>query len=75
MLSERQLAGCRLERADGRLDEACKRSFPTPANSLARFLHLDRLFPRSRFFGAYRRTYDDPAGPVTLYVAPVWRVP
>ena len=56
------MAGCRLERADGRLDEACKRSFPTPVSSLARFLHLDKLFPRSRLLGSYRRTFDDPSG-------------
>lgn len=56
------VAGCRIVRPDGSLDEACKRSFPTPLSALARFLALDRLFPRSRRFGAYRRTYEDPAG-------------
>lgn len=56
------VVGCRLERPDGGMDEACKRSFPTPMNALARFLHLDRLFPRSRTLGAYRRTWQDPSG-------------
>jgi GT2 family glycosyltransferase len=56
------IVGCRLERPDGRLDEACKRSFPTPLSAIARFLHLDRLFPGSRTLGAYRRTFQDPHG-------------
>lgn len=56
------MAGCRLERPDGVLDEACKRSFPTPWSSLARFLALDRLFPRSRTLGSYRCTWRDPRG-------------
>ncbi|MSR74619.1 MAG: glycosyltransferase family 2 protein [Planctomycetes bacterium] len=54
--------GCRIVRPDGSLDEACKRSFPTPLSALSRFLALDRIFPRSRRFGAYRRTYEDPCG-------------
>lgn len=54
--------GCRIVRPDGSLDAACKRSFPTPLSALSRFLALDRLFPRSRRFGAYRRTYEDPCG-------------
>ncbi len=56
------IVGCRLERPDGELDPACKRSFPTPVSALARFLHLDRIFPNSRVLGSYRRTFEDPAG-------------
>jgi hypothetical protein len=52
------LVGCRVDRPDGRLDEACKRSFPTPLSALARFVGLDRVLQR----GAYRRVADDPAG-------------
>ncbi|HYC78278.1 MAG TPA: glycosyltransferase family 2 protein [Planctomycetota bacterium] len=54
------LAGCRVDRPDGGLDAACKRSFPTPWNALGRFLGLDRLLPR--LFGQYRRAADDPRG-------------
>jgi GT2 family glycosyltransferase len=53
------LVGCRVDRPDGRLDEACKRSFPTPWSALMRFLALDRLLGRK---GSYRRLGDDPAG-------------
>lgn len=54
------MAGPRLMRPDGRLDEACRRSFPTPLSALSRFLGLDRMFPKSRFFGSYRKTFLDP---------------
>jgi GT2 family glycosyltransferase len=54
------LVGCRVDRPDGRLDEACKRGFPTPFSAFARFLALDKIFPRR--LGSYRRLGDDPAG-------------
>ncbi len=54
------VAGCRVDRPDGGLDQACKRSFPTPWNALGRFLGLDRWLPR--LFGGYRRAADDPRG-------------
>ena len=53
------LVGCRVDRPDGRLDEACKRNFPTPLSALMRFLALDRLLGRGR---GYRRSGEDPAG-------------
>jgi GT2 family glycosyltransferase len=53
------LVGCRVDRPDGRLDEACKRSFPTPWSALLRFLGVDRLFGGKK---SYRRLGDDPAG-------------
>ncbi len=56
------VVGCRLERPDGELDRACKRSLPTPGNSLFRFLGLDRLFPKSRVFGNYNLTWLEPGG-------------
>lgn len=52
--------GPRLVLADGSLDLACRRSYPTPANSLAHFSGLARLFPNSRRFAAYNLTYLDP---------------
>lgn len=51
--------GCKILLENGKLDAACKRSFPTPASGLCHMLKLDRLFPKSRFFGAYNLTYLD----------------
>jgi GT2 family glycosyltransferase len=53
------MVGCRVDRPDGRLDEACKRNFPTPWSALARLLALDRLLGIGR---GYRRSEEDPAG-------------
>jgi GT2 family glycosyltransferase len=44
---------------DGRLDLACRRSFPTPTRALYRLTFLSMLFPRSRRFGQYNLTYLD----------------
>jgi N-acetylglucosaminyl-diphospho-decaprenol L-rhamnosyltransferase len=52
-------AGPRLHLADGKLDWACKRGFPSPAASLYHLTRLGSLFPRSRRFGRYRLTYLD----------------
>jgi len=51
------LAGCRLVKADGTLDSACRRSFPSPAVSLWKLLGFNRLFPNSRRFAAYDLRY------------------
>ncbi|NLN98029.1 MAG: glycosyltransferase family 2 protein [Eubacteriaceae bacterium] len=51
--------GCKVVLEDGSLDPACKRSFPTPANSLYHFLGLGKRFPKSRRFGEYNLTYVD----------------
>ncbi len=56
------VAGCRLERPNGELDLACRRSFPTPMVSLYRFLRLSRLLPSHRRFARYNLTYLDPEG-------------
>ena len=47
------VATCRVELADGGLDPACHRGFPTPWASLTYFLGLEKLFPKSRIFGRY----------------------
>ena len=52
-------AGPRLERLDGSLDKACRRSFPTPEVSLYHMLYLDRLFPKSSRFARYNLTFQD----------------
>jgi N-acetylglucosaminyl-diphospho-decaprenol L-rhamnosyltransferase len=54
------ILGPKLVRADGTLDLACRRSFPTPRNALFHFLRLPRLFPRHPQFGEYNLTYRDP---------------
>jgi GT2 family glycosyltransferase len=53
-------AGPKLVRADGSLDPACRRTFPTPASSFYRFSGLAGLFPNSRRFGQYNMTFCDP---------------
>lgn len=55
--------GPKIARPDGRLDLACRRSFPSPGVALARLLGLSRIFPRSRWLGRYNRTYEDPDQP------------
>lgn len=45
--------------ANGKLDSACRRSFPTPAVAIPRMLGLSKLFPESRIFGKYNLTYLD----------------
>ncbi|HEX2788410.1 MAG TPA: glycosyltransferase [Ignavibacteria bacterium] len=45
--------------ANGKLDSACKRSFPTPSVAIPRMLGLSRLFPNSKLFGKYNLTYLD----------------
>ena len=51
--------GCRLELADGTIDRACRRSFPTPWNSFARLSGLSLVFPRSRWLASYNLTFLD----------------
>ena len=57
---EAGMAGPKLVMADGKLDLACRRSFPTPENSFYKLFGLSRLFPNSKLFGQYNLTYLDP---------------
>ncbi len=50
-------ATARIVLPDGRLDLACRRSFPTAKVAFFRMTLLSRLFPRSRRFGRYNLTY------------------
>lgn len=43
--------------ANGKLDLACKRSFPSLGVALPRIIGLSRLFPKSKIFGKYNLTY------------------
>ncbi len=53
-------AGPKLVLGDGKMDLACRRSFPTADVAFFRLFGLSRLFPRSRLFGRYNLTYLDP---------------
>ncbi|MGC8652992.1 MAG: glycosyltransferase [Candidatus Kryptoniota bacterium] len=52
-------AGCRILNADGTLQRACRRSFPTPWVAFTKISGLSSLFPRSKIFGRYNLTYLD----------------
>ncbi len=58
--------GPRVMRADGRLDLAARRTFPSPIVALGRLSGLSRLFPRSRTLARYNRTYEDPTQPAEI---------
>ncbi len=48
----------------GKLDKACRRSFPTPWVSFTRFSGLSKLFPKSKLFNQYNLGYlseDEPS--------------
>lgn len=53
-------AGPKLVLADGSLDLACRRSFPSPLVSFYHFSKLAKLFPRSPRFARYNMTFADP---------------
>ena len=59
-------AGPQLVMADGQVDLAGRRSFPTPEIAFYRLFGLAALFPRSRRFGRYNLTYLDPAEPAAV---------
>jgi N-acetylglucosaminyl-diphospho-decaprenol L-rhamnosyltransferase len=54
--------GCRLELPNGKLDRACRRSFPTLWNSATRFSGLSLLFPSSKWLARYNLTFLDEHG-------------
>lgn len=53
------VAGPKLVMEDGKLDLACRRSFPSPELSIYHVLGLDERFPHSRRFARYNLTYLD----------------
>lgn len=57
---EAGVMGPKILNADGSLQAACRRSFPSPLVAFFRFTGLSRLFPKSRLFGRYNLTYLDP---------------
>jgi N-acetylglucosaminyl-diphospho-decaprenol L-rhamnosyltransferase len=54
------MTGPKLLLPDGRLDVACRRSFPTPAVAFYHFSGLAKLFPKSPRFARYNMTFVDP---------------
>ena len=51
--------GCKVLLPDGKLDKACRRSFPTLSVSFYRMTGLSKIFPKSKRFGRYNLTYLD----------------
>ena len=49
--------GPKILNPDGTLQKSCKRSFPTPVVALPKVLGLNRLFPKSKWFGRYNLTH------------------
>ncbi len=57
---EAGVVGAKLVKASGKLDLACRRSFPSPSVSLWRMAGLSKLFPKNQIFGRYNLTFLDP---------------
>jgi N-acetylglucosaminyl-diphospho-decaprenol L-rhamnosyltransferase len=53
------VAGPKLIMANGKLDLACRRSFPTPELSIYHVLGLDERFPHNKRFARYNMTFLD----------------
>ncbi|RMF08775.1 MAG: glycosyltransferase [Candidatus Neomarinimicrobiota bacterium] len=53
------IVGPKILNADGSLQLACKRTFPTLSVALPKVLGLSRLFPRTKWAGRYNLTYLD----------------
>lgn len=56
------ILGCKVVLPDGKLDKACKRSFPTFEVSFYRLTGLSKLFPNSKRFNQYNLSYLDENG-------------
>ncbi|HEX5501636.1 MAG TPA: glycosyltransferase family 2 protein [Thermomicrobiales bacterium] len=54
------VVGPRVEKPDGTLDLACRRSFPTPRNAFYKLIGLSRRFPDHPRLAAYNLTHLDP---------------
>jgi len=53
------LSTCRVELADGRIDPASHRGFPTPWASLTYYLGLEKFFPHSPLLAQYHQGWKD----------------
>lgn len=52
--------GCRILNEDGSLQQACRRTFPSPGSAIYKTIGLARLFPKSKRFASYNMMYLDP---------------
>lgn len=52
-------ATCKLVLANGSIDPACHRGFPSPWAAFTYFSKLERIFPKTALFGQYHQTYKD----------------
>lgn len=52
-------ATCFVRLANGELDDAAHRGFPTPWNALCHFSGLSRIFPGTMFFNGYHMAWKD----------------
>ncbi|HSX40251.1 MAG TPA: glycosyltransferase family 2 protein [Candidatus Saccharimonadales bacterium] len=52
-------ATCKLVMANGKIDDATHRGFPTPWNSFTHFSGLSKLFPHAKLFSGYSLGYKD----------------
>lgn len=50
---------CRVELANGKLDPASHRGFPTPWNAFCYFSGLEKLFPKTKLFNGYHQGWKD----------------
>lgn len=50
---------CKLVLPNGKLDLACRRSFPSSSVAFYRIIGLSKLFPKNKIFGKYNLTYLD----------------
>ena len=53
------ILSCKLVLPNGKLDLACRRSFPSSSVAFYRMIGLSKLFPKSKIFGKYNLTYLD----------------
>lgn len=52
-------ATCKLVLSDGSIDPACHRGFPTPWVAFSYISGLEKLFPKTKFFGGYHQGYKN----------------
>ncbi len=60
------MAGCLIRNRDGSEQAGCRRMVPTPARSLVRMLHLDRIFPFLKEKGVLLHMTPLPDAPVDV---------
>jgi len=53
------ILSCKLVLPNGKLDLACRRSFPSSSVAFYRMIGLSKLFPNNKIFGKYNLTYLD----------------